>query len=100
MGVGGVKFNVARQFPASFQKHFETNRIFSVALVYFDKMSTIASLGVKAEIKNILDSGGFFREVQQYMYLQRKFPHKRYGISRRSVRIAKPTAFDVIHQRS
>ena len=93
-----MKFNVARQFPASFQKHFETNRIFSVALVYLDKMSTIASLGVKAEIKIILDSGGFFREVQQY--LQRKFPHKRYGISRRNVRIAKPTAFDVIHQRS
>ena len=47
-------------------------------------MSTIASLGVKEEIKNILDSGGFFRDVQQY--LQRKFRHKRYGISRRSVR--------------
>jgi len=47
-------------------------------------MSAIASLGVKEEIKNILDSGGFLRDVQQY--LQRKFTHKRYGISRRSVR--------------
>ena len=47
-------------------------------------MSIIAPLGVKEEIKNILESGGFFRDVQQY--LQRKFPHKRYGISRRSVR--------------
>ena len=27
------------------------NRIFSVALVYFDKMSTVASLGTKGEIK-------------------------------------------------
>ena len=76
--------NVGRQFPASFRKYFETNRIFSVALVYCDKMSTIASLGVKEEIKNILDSGEFFRDVQQYF--QRKFPHKCYGISRRSVR--------------
>ena len=40
------------------------------------KTSTIASLGVKEEIKNVLDSGGFYRDVQQY--LQRKFPHKRY----------------------
>ena len=52
MGLGGVKFNVGRQFPASFQKHFETrdyevNRISSVALVYCDKMSAISSLGVK-----------------------------------------------------
>ena len=46
-------------------------------------MSTIASLGIKEEKKNILDSGGFFRDVQQC--LQMKFPHKRYGISRRSV---------------
>ena len=51
MGLGGVKFNVRRQFSASFQKHFETNRISSVALVYCDKMSTIASLGTKEEIK-------------------------------------------------
>ena len=33
-----------------------------------------APLGSKEEIKNILDSGGFFKDVQQY--LQRKFPHK------------------------
>ena len=41
-------------------------------------MSVIASLGVKEEIKNILDSGGFFRDVQA------KFPQI-CGISRRSV---------------
>ena len=46
-------------------------------------MSVIASLGVKEEIKNILDSGGFLRDVQQH--LQAKFPQIR-GISRRSVR--------------
>ena len=46
-------------------------------------MSVIASLGVKEEIKNILDSGGFLRNVQQH--LQAKFPQIR-GISRRSVR--------------
>ena len=28
-------------------------------------MSVIASLGVKEEVKNILDSGGFLRDVQQ-----------------------------------
>ena len=47
-------------------------------------MSAIASLGAKEEMKNILDSGGFFGDVQQYS--QRKFPHKRNGISRRNVR--------------
>ena len=46
-------------------------------------MSVIASLGVKEEVKNILDSGGFLRDVQQH--LQAKFPQIR-GISRRSVR--------------
>ena len=46
-------------------------------------MCVIASLGVKEEIKNILDSGGFLRDVQQH--LQAKFPQIR-GISRRSVR--------------
>ena len=45
--VGWVKFNVGRQFPASFQKHFETNQISSVALVYCEEMSAIISLGVK-----------------------------------------------------
>ena len=73
-GWGGV--NVGRQFSASFRKYFGMNRIFSVALVYCDKLSTIASLGAKEEIKNILDSGGFFKGVQQYF--QRKFPHKTY----------------------
>ena len=43
------------------------NRIFSVALVYCDKMCAIPSLGAKEEIKNILDSGGFFKGVQQYL---------------------------------
>ena len=51
------------------------NRIFSVALIYCDKLSTIV-LGAKEEIKNILESGGFFKGVQQYF--QRKFPHKTY----------------------
>ena len=37
-------------------------------------MSVIASLGVKEEIKNILDSGGFLRDVQQH--LQAKFPQR------------------------
>ena len=37
-----------RRFPASFRKYFGMNRIFSV---YYDKMSTIASLGDKKEIK-------------------------------------------------
>ena len=40
---GKGEVNVGRQFPASFRKYFETNRIFSVALVYCDKMSTVAS---------------------------------------------------------
>ena len=39
------------QFPSSFRKYFEMNRIFSVALVYCDKMSAIAFLGTKEEIK-------------------------------------------------
>ena len=47
-GRGGV--NVGRQFPASFRKYFETNRIFSVALVCCDKMSTIPSLEANEEI--------------------------------------------------
>ena len=44
---------MGRRFPASFmfRKYFGMNRIFSVALVYCDKMSTIASLGDKKEIK-------------------------------------------------
>ena len=36
--------SVERQFPASFRKYFEMNRIFSFALV-------VASLGTKGEIK-------------------------------------------------
>ena len=47
-------------------------------------MSVISSLGVKDEIKSILDAGGFLRDVQEY--LQNTFPRIRYGISRRSVR--------------
>ena len=46
-------------------------------------ISVIASLGVKEEIKNILDSGGFLEDVQQH--LQAKFRQIR-GISRRSFR--------------
>ena len=78
---GWGEVNVGWQFPASFRKYFETNRISSVALVYCDKMSTVASLGARRDKEN---PGGFFRDVQQY--LQRKFPHKRYGISKRSGR--------------
>jgi hypothetical protein len=48
------------------------------------KMSTIESLGVKEEIKNILDSGGFLRDVQKY--LETHFPRRSRGISKRSVR--------------
>ena len=47
------------------------------------KHECIASLGVTEEIKNIVDSGGFLRDVQQH--LQAKFRQIR-GISRRSVR--------------
>ena len=51
MGEGWGEVKVGRQFPASFQNHFETNRIFSVALVYCYKVSTVASLVTKEEIK-------------------------------------------------
>ena len=51
MGKGWGEVKVGRQFPASFQKHFDTNRIFSVALVYCYKVSTVASLVTKEEIK-------------------------------------------------
>ena len=44
---GKGEVNVGRQLPASFRKYFEMNRIFSVALVYCNKMSTIASLGIR-----------------------------------------------------
>ena len=50
---------------------------------YMWKHECIASLGVTEEIKNIVDSGGFLRDVQQH--LQAKFRQIR-GISRRSVR--------------
>ena len=46
-GRGWAEVDIRRQFPASFRKYFETNRVFSVALVYCDKMSTIASLGLR-----------------------------------------------------
>ena len=62
-GRGWDRVNVGRQFPASLRKYFEMNRISSVALVYCDKMCAIPSLGPKEEIKNILDSGGFFKGV-------------------------------------
>ena len=76
-GGGGVELTSDDIFlPLLESTDFGMNRIFSVALVYCDKMSTIASLGAKGEIKNILDSGGFFKSIQQY--LQRKFPHKTY----------------------
>ena len=61
-GRGWDGVNVGRQFSASFRKYFGMNRIFSVALVYCDKLSTIASLGAIEKIKNILDCGGFFKQ--------------------------------------
>ena len=45
-GWGGVNV-MERRFPFSFRKYFWMNRIFSVAQVYCDKMSTIPSLGAK-----------------------------------------------------
>ena len=49
MGWGGV--NVGRQFSACFRKYFEMNLIFSVALVYCDKMSAVASLTLAGSLK-------------------------------------------------
>lgn len=54
------------------------------ACTFKNNMSAIASLGVKDEIKSILDSGGFLRDVEQH--LKTNFPQMHYGISRRSVR--------------
>ena len=54
-----------------------------IAGIRCENMSVIASLGVTEEIKNIVDSGGFLRDVQQH--LQAKCRQIR-GISRRSVR--------------
>ena len=70
-------------FPPFSQKYFEVNQMFSVVLVHCDKMGTIASLGVKEEIKNILDSRGLLRDVQQFLQsfhtkeISTKFPHKK-----------------------
>ena len=55
MGEGWGEVNIGRQFPTSFRKYFEANRILLVALVCCDKMSTSASLGAKEEIKKILE---------------------------------------------
>lgn len=46
-------------------------------------MSVIQSLGVKEQIKTILESGGFLRDVETY--LKEHFPRIR-GISKRSIR--------------
>ena len=63
-GGGGVELTSDSDFLPLLESIFGMNRIFSVTLVYCDKMSTIASFGAKEEIKNILDSGGFFKGVQ------------------------------------
>ena len=95
-----MKFKVGRHFPASFQKHFETNRIFLVALVYFDdKMSIIASLGVKEEIRISLTLEGSL-ETFSNIYkgnFQTNVTEFQGEVFRD---IAKPTAFDVTHQRT
>ena len=82
----GAKGTAESIFPPLFENIIESNVLYSfiVSCSTTTKMSTIASLGVKEEVKNILDSGGFLRDVQEY--LRSKFPHKRYGISKRSAR--------------
>ena len=67
---GRVMLNVGRQFPTFFRKYFEMNRIFSVALVYCDKMSTVASLGTKGEIKRQRISSNIGATGQPYSSLQ------------------------------
>lgn len=47
-------------------------------------MNVIENLKVDTKIKEILDSGGFFRDVESY--LRRSFPYVSRGISRRSIR--------------
>ena len=47
----GIELTSDSNFAASLRKYFEINRIFSVALVYCDKMCAIPSLGAKEEIK-------------------------------------------------
>ena len=86
---GGV--NVGRQFPAAFRKYFETNRIFSVALVYCDKMSTIASLGAKEEIKTLEGSLKTFSNIYKGNFHTNITEFQGEGFED----IAKPTAFDV-----
>ena len=56
-GEGGVELTSDSDFLPLLESNFGMNRIFSVALVYCDKMSTIASFGAKEEIKNILEGG-------------------------------------------
>ena len=53
------------------------NRIFSVALVYCDKMSTIASLGTKEEIKRQQIK---FSENELWRILKQMDDHILYGI--------------------
>lgn len=48
------------------------------------KMSVIDSLNVHDEIRNILEAGGFLRDVETY--LRKEFPGIFRGISRRSIR--------------
>ena len=76
---GKGEVNVGRQFPASFRKYFETNRIFLVALVYYDKMSTVASLGTKGEIKRQQIK---FSDSELGRILKQMDSHTLYGIFR------------------
>ena len=76
---GRAKLNVGRQFPASFRKYFEMNRIFSVALVYCDKMSTVASLRTKGEIKREQIK---FTDSELGRILKQMDSHTLYGIFR------------------
>ena len=46
-----MKLTSDGNFLPLFKKYFEMNRILSVALVYYDIMSTLASLGTKEEMK-------------------------------------------------
>ena len=74
-----ISSNVGWQFPASFRKYFETNRIFSFALVYCDKMSTVASLGTKGEIKRQQIK---FSDSELGRILKQMDSHTLYGIFR------------------
>ena len=89
--------------PASFRGYsvqFEMKQIFSAVLVYCNKMSTIASLGAKEEIKDMLHSlvGSLkmFSNIYKGNFCTKASEFQREGF----VDVAKPTTFNVIHKRS